>query len=130
MLNGVQPVIFGDGAQSRDFTFVDNVVSANLLACQAPAATACGRAFNIASAKNYSLNEVYSLLQQMTGFATPPEYAVQQSGDVRDSLADTTQAQQALSYRTLVEFRDGLQRTVEWYKCENAHEGHRILAAS
>src|SRR5262249_51199308 len=125
-----QPIIFGDGGQSRDFTFVDNVVSANLLACKALAVKTCGRAFNIASGKNYSLNELYSLLQQMIGFDMPPEYATERSGDVRDSLADTTRAQQALGYETLVDFRDGLQRTVEWYRCENAYEAQRVLSAN
>src|SRR5262249_53204644 len=79
MFRRAQPIIFGDGGQSRDFTFVDNVVSANLLACKALAVKTCGRAFNIASGKNYSLNELYSLLQQMIGFDMPPEYATERS---------------------------------------------------
>jgi nucleoside-diphosphate-sugar epimerase len=122
MLHGERPTIFGDGMQKRDFTFVDNVVSANLLACRSPAHKACGRAFNIAAGKTLSLNELYGVLQQMTGFSTPPAYAAQRSGDVRDSLADTTEARQALGYRTLVEFQEGLRRTVEWYKAEISRE--------
>ncbi len=130
MLNGERPIIFGDGAQSRDFTFVDNVVSANLLACQSPAHKACGRAFNIAAGKNFSLKELYSLLQQITGCSISPSYAAERDGDVRDSLADTTEAQEALGYRTLVEFREGLRKTVEWYKSEIASEVHAVQASA
>lgn len=122
MLNGERPAIFGDGRQSRDFTFVDNVVSANLLACQTPSHTTCGRAFNIAAGRNFSVNELYSVLQQIIGCNTSPLYDAGRSGDVRDSLADITQAQQTLGYRTLVEFREGLEKTVEWYKSEIANE--------
>jgi UDP-glucose 4-epimerase len=118
LLTGEQPTIFGDGMQSRDFTFVDNVVSANLLACQAPGHQACGRAFNIAAGRSFSLNHLYSLLQEMTGCSVKPVYAGARDGDVRDSLADTQEAQQALGYRTLVEFREGLENTVGWYKSE------------
>jgi nucleoside-diphosphate-sugar epimerase len=126
MLNGERPTIFGDGKQSRDFTFVDNVVSANLLACHAPAHKACGRSFNIAAGKGFSLNELYSMLQQITGFGTPPAYVAARCGDVRDSLADTTEAEQALGYRTLVGFPVGLQTTVQWYKHEVANAAHAL----
>jgi nucleoside-diphosphate-sugar epimerase len=118
LLAGERPTIYGDGMQSRDFTFIDNVVYANLLACQAPGHKACGRAFNIAAGRNFSVNELYSMLQQIIGCSTRPVYAAERKGDIRDSLADTTEARQALAYRTLVEFREGLQRTVEWYKSE------------
>jgi nucleoside-diphosphate-sugar epimerase len=120
MLNGAPPTIFGDGMQSRDFTFIDNVVSANLLACRAPEAKACGRAFNIAAGQSFTLNNLHSVLQEMTGCNTPPVYAAERNGDVHDSLADTTEAKQALGYETLVGFREGLRRTVEWYKSEFA----------
>ncbi|HWZ41902.1 MAG TPA: SDR family oxidoreductase [Candidatus Saccharimonadales bacterium] len=116
MLAGEQPTIFGDGTQSRDFTFIENVVSANLLACHAPAGQASGRVFNIAAGKNFSLNTVYALLQELTGFTKAAHYAPARSGDVHDSLADTTQAQQAIGYKTLVEFKEGLRQTVEWYR--------------
>lgn len=122
LLAGERPTIHGDGLQSRDFTFVDNVVSANLLACQSPGHKACGRAFNIAAGRNFSVNELLSLLQQIIGCSTRPVYAAERKGDVRDSLADTTAARQALGYQTLVEFREGLQKTVEWYKSEIENE--------
>jgi UDP-glucose 4-epimerase len=126
MLNGEQPTIFGDGGQRRDFTFVDNVVSANLLACEAPAHKACGRAFNVAAGRNFSLNELYRILQQITGFDLPSAYAGERPGDVRDSLADTTEAQEALGYKTLVAFPEGLEKTVEWYQSELA--GRQVAA--
>ena len=118
MLNGDQPVMFGDGTQTRDFTFIENVVSANVLACQAPAANVCGKMFNIAAGKSFSLNQLYSLLQELTGFSRPPQYAPGRSGDVRDSLADTSSAEKAMDYRTLVDFAEGLRRTVKWYREE------------
>jgi nucleoside-diphosphate-sugar epimerase len=129
MLHNERPTIFGDGQQSRDFTFVENVVSANLLACQSPAHKVCGRAFNIAAGKKFSLNELYSLLLRVTGFDMPPRYDAERCGDVRDSLADTTEAQEALGYRTLVPFAEGLGRTVEWYKSEIANQTHATFAS-
>jgi len=120
ILNGERPTIFGNGKQSRDFTFVDNVVAANLLACEAPADKVCGRAFNIAAGKNVTLNELYLILQQITGFDPPPVYVAERPGDVRDSLADTTAAQETLGYKTLVTFPEGMEKTVEWYQSELA----------
>jgi nucleoside-diphosphate-sugar epimerase len=118
MLNGTQPAIFGDGKQSRDFTYIDNVVSANLLACAAPAEKVSGRVFNIAAGKSFSLLELYSLLQELTKFDRPPLFSPARGGDVRDSLADTSRAQQALGYHTLVDFKDGVRHTLAWYPTE------------
>lgn len=120
MLASEQPTIFGDGKQSRDFTFIDNVVSANLLACTARAEKVNGRVFNVAAGKSYSLVDLYSLLQQHTGFNKPALFAEARGGDVRDSLADTTRAKDSMGYHTLVDFKDGLKRTVEWYRMELA----------
>ena len=116
MMAGEQPTIFGDGTQSRDFTYIENVISANVLACQAASDKVGGRVFNIAAGKNFSLNTVYSMLQELTGFDRPALFAPPRGGDVRDSLADTTQAMEAMGYKTLVDFKEGLRRTVEWYK--------------
>jgi UDP-glucose 4-epimerase len=116
MMAGEQPTIFGDGTQSRDFTYIENVISANVLACEAPATCVSGRVFNIAAGKNFSLNAVYSMLQELTGFDRPALFAPPRGGDVRDSLADTSQAMEAMGYKTLVDFKEGLRRTVEWYK--------------
>lgn len=118
MLQGEQPVLFGDGTQTRDFTFVENVVSANLLACQAPAANVCGKTFNIAAGRKFSLNQLYSLLQKLTGYSRLPKFLPARPGDVHDSLADTTAAETAMAYKTLVEFEDGLRKTVDWYREE------------
>jgi len=118
MLQGEAPVIFGDGGQSRDFTYIDNVVSANLLACQAPAEKVSGRVFNVAAGKSFSLNELYSALRDLTGYSGDASFSSPRGGDVRDSLADTGQAQQAIGYKTLVDFKDGLRRTVDWYRQE------------
>ena len=123
MLQGEAPVIFGDGQQSRDFTYIENVVSANLLACKAPAEKVSGRVFNVAAGKSYSLNELYSMLQPLTGYQGAASTGPQRSGDVRDSLADTAQAQQAMGYKTLVDFKEGLRRTVEWYRQEFRADG-------
>lgn len=118
MLNGERPVIFGDGMQTRDFTFIDNVVSANLLACRAPAANVCGRIFNIAAGRQFSLNQLYALLQELTGFSGQPKYSSGRTGDVHDSLADTSAAENAMGYRTLIGFEEGLRHTVQWYRAE------------
>jgi UDP-glucose 4-epimerase len=129
MLSGERPTIFGDGKQSRDFTFIENVISANLLACHAPPEKVCGRFFNIAAGKNFNLNEVYSLLQELTGFSESPQYAAARSGDVQDSLADTRLAQEAMGYKTLVEFKEGLRRTVAWYRAEFALQPESTASA-
>jgi nucleoside-diphosphate-sugar epimerase len=128
ILAGEPAVIFGDGKQSRDFTFVDNVVSANLLACTAPAEKVVGQVFNIAAGKNFSVNDLYALLQDLTGFRSSAVYAPPRSGDVRDSLADVSRAEKAMGYRTLVEFEEGLRRTVEWYKHEFARQSGSAVA--
>lgn len=120
MLNGEQPTVFGDGKQSRDFTYIDNVVSANLLASTAPADKVSGRTFNVAAGKSFSLVELYALLQDLTGFKNPAIFAASRSGDVRDSLGDTARAQQSMGYQTKVEFKDGLRQTVKWYQAEFA----------
>jgi UDP-glucose 4-epimerase len=122
MLEGEQPTIYGNGRQSRDFTFIENVVSANLLACAAPAEKVCGRVFNIAAGRSLSLLQIYSALQELTGFPRPPLYAPERSGDVRDSLADITRAHEAMGYSPLLGFHDGLAKTVEWYKQELAEQ--------
>lgn len=116
MLEGRQPAIFGDGEQTRDFTYVEDVVQANLLACTAPAERVNGRTFNIATGCRISLNQIYRLLQPETGYAGPPRYEAPRRGDIRHSLADITRAQEVLGYQPAVPLEDGLRRTVEWYR--------------
>lgn len=120
MLRGETPTIFGDGEQGRDFTHVDNVVQANLLAMQAPKEQAAGRVFNIACGERHTLNETYALLATLIGFKHPQLYGPEREGDVRDSLADITAATEALGYVPEVGFEEGLRRTVAWYREEFA----------
>jgi UDP-glucose 4-epimerase len=118
MLRGERPTIFGDGETSRDFTYIDNAVSANLLACSAPAAECAGRMFNCATGRRATLNETFELLKPLTGYSGAIKYAPERSGDIKHSLANITLAQKHLGYRPLVNFEEGLRRTVEWYKTE------------
>lgn len=119
MLRGEQPTIFGDGETSRDFTYIDNAVSANLLACSAPAADCAGRIFNCATGRRITLNETFQALKPLTGYHGNAAYAPERSGDIRHSLADISLAQKHLGYKVLVNFEEGLRRTVEWYKTQN-----------
>jgi UDP-glucose 4-epimerase len=116
MLAGEQPTIFGDGEQSRDFTFIQNVVGANLLAAQAPANQVAGRVFNVAAASRISLNETVKILRQLTGYRGEVRYAPERAGDIKHSLAAIDLARKHLGYEVQVDFPEGLRRTVEWYK--------------
>jgi len=116
MQKGESPTIYGDGEQSRDFTFVANAVQANLRACAAPAAEVSGKVFNIATGRRFSLNQTYAMLQEITGFKGAPKFAPARMGDVKHSLADISLAQKHLGYSADVSFEEGLRRTAEWYK--------------
>jgi nucleoside-diphosphate-sugar epimerase len=116
MLKGEQPTIYGDGEQSRDFTYIDNVVHANLLAAEAPAEKVSGEMMNTATGQRITLNETFRILKDLTGYQGEPAYGPARAGDVRDSLADIRKAQELLGYKPLVDFREGLRRTVEWYR--------------
>ncbi len=116
MLNHQQPTIFGDGEQSRDFTFIDNVVQANLLACSAPSGQAAGKMFNVATGRRVTLNETFKLLQKLTGYSGQLIYGPERGGDIKHSLADIRLAEQHLGYQPKVDFEAGLQRTVDWYR--------------
>jgi len=116
MLNGEAPTIFGDGAQSRDFTFIQNAVDANLLAIKAPASQAAGQIFNVATGKRADLNQAFQLLKKITGYTGDVKYAASRSGDVKHSLADLSRAEKHLVYRPTVDFEEGLRLTVDWYR--------------
>lgn len=116
MLAGEQPSIFGDGEQSRDFTYIDNVVHANLLAASAPAEKVSGRVMNIATGSRITLNDTFRILCDLTGYKGEPNYLPPRDGDIRDSLADIRLAGELLGYKPLIDFREGLQRTVDWYR--------------
>ena len=108
------PVIFGDGEQSRDFTYVDNVVDQTLRACEVPGAS--GRVFNGGTGARITLNQVIALLGKITGRKIEPRYEAPRAGDIRDSQADITMARNVLGYEPLVNFEDGLEKTWEWYR--------------
>jgi UDP-glucose 4-epimerase len=118
MLAGEQPTIFGDGKQSRDFTYIDNAVHANLLAAKAPAERVAGRVFNVATGTRADLNETFEVLKKLTGFSGTVKYGPDREGDVKHSLADISSAEKYLGYKPHVNFEDGLRRTVEWYRGE------------
>jgi len=123
MLKGQQPTIFGDGTQSRDFTYVDNAVEANLLACKAPANQVAGGVFNTASGHRADLNQTFRLLKTLIGYTGDVKYAPERAGDVKHSLADITRAEKYLGYKPKIEFEDGLSRTIEWYRSQEKAAG-------
>jgi UDP-glucose 4-epimerase len=116
MLEGTRPTIFGTGEQGRDFTYIDNIVSANLLACAAPAEKVAGKVFNVACGAQHTLKEMYQLLGNLIGFDHPPLFGPSRTGDILNSQADISAATEAFGYRPLIGVKEGLQRTVEWYR--------------
>ena len=118
MLAGEQPTIYGDGEQSRDFTFIDNVVQGNLLAASAPAEKVAGQMMNLATGKKITLNLTFAILKELTGYKGEPAYAGARAGDIKESLADIDRARKLLGYEPTVDFKEGLRRTVEWYRSE------------
>jgi nucleoside-diphosphate-sugar epimerase len=113
-LEDTQPVIFGDGEQTRDFTYVDNAVQANLLACEAP--NVSGKVFNVGVGVRFSLNQTVALLNKISGKNLEAKYEPSRDGDIRDSQADISQAREFLGYEPPVAFEEGLRRTMEWYQ--------------
>lgn len=113
------PVIFGDGEQTRDFTFVANAVRANMLACIAPAA-ACGEVFNVGCGARITVNQLWERIAALVGCAAQAHYVPARAGDVRDSLASLERSQRMLGYTPAMTIDDGLRRTVEWYTVRQA----------
>jgi UDP-glucose 4-epimerase len=116
MLAGEQPTIYGDGEQSRDFTYIENVVHANLLAASAPAEKVAGQVMNSATGARITLNDTFHVLCGLTGYRGAAAYAPPRAGDIRDSLADVRLAKELMGYEPLVGFEEGLRRTVDWYR--------------
>src|SRR5580704_15346408 len=116
MLSGEQPTIFGDGKQSRDFTYIENVVRANLLACRAEASKVAGRVINVATGRRTDLYQTFLILKKLIGYSGDVKYGPERAGDVKHSLADISRAEQFLGYQPTVNFEEGLSRTVEWYR--------------
>jgi UDP-glucose 4-epimerase len=115
ILTGSRPTIFGDGQQTRDFTYVENVVQANLKAAAAPT-EACGRVFNVGNGEAVSLLGLLQSLNELMDTAIEPFFKPARTGDVRDSLADISLAQSILGYRPTVDLRAGLKPTIDFYR--------------
>ena len=114
LCEGRRPTIYGDGEQTRDFTYVANVVDGVLRACHAPKAS--GQVINVATGGRVSLNHLFQTVRELVKADAEPIYAEPRAGDVRDSQADISKARQLLGYTPVVSFEDGLDKTVEWYR--------------
>ena len=114
LLENRSPTIYGDGEQTRDFTYVANVVDGVLKACSAP--NASGTVINVATGGRISLNALFAEMKRIVGASVAPVYAEVRAGDVRDSQADISRAKALLDYEPTVSFEDGLTRTIEWYR--------------
>ncbi len=118
MLAGQSPVIFGDGSQARDFTFVDNAVAANLRAGEAPAEKAAGKFFNVACGESIDLLKLVKDINHLTGQQLRPKFEPRRAGDILHSLADISAARECLGYDPKVSWEEGLRRTLEFYRAE------------
>ncbi len=114
LLSGQAPTIYGDGEQTRDFTYVANVVHANLLAATSP--NAAGHVMNLACGQSVSLNQILSLINQELGTSIAPVHQPRRVGDIKHSRADITKAQKLLGYEPVVAFDQGLRHTIQWYR--------------
>ena len=122
-LEGDQPTVFGDGEQTRDFTFVENAVQANVLACEASGAS--GKVFNVGTGGRVSLNQTLQLLRKISGKKLEAKYDPPRDGDIRDSQADITRTREVLGYEPTVFFEEGLQRTFAWYRQHHVRSAAR-----
>jgi len=118
LLENKSPTIFGDGEQTRDFTYVANVVDGVLRAATAPGAS--GQVINVATESRISLNRLFNTMRELVGSHVNVSYGPARSGDVKDSQADITRARTILGYKPIVSFEDGLRQTLEWYRTEAA----------
>ncbi len=116
MLAGLQPTIFGDGGTTRDFTFIENALRANLLAAQAP--KLCGETVNIGVNRAVSLNQLVEMLNGLLGTAIQPKYEPPRAGDIKHSLADITAARRVIGYEPEVHLEEGLRRTIEFFRSQ------------
>ncbi|MCB9851941.1 MAG: SDR family oxidoreductase [Phycisphaerales bacterium] len=114
ILRGESPTVYGDGEQTRDFTYIDNVIEANCLAAEA--AEARGEALNIACGASISVNRIIAMINEHLGANVKPNYVPNRPGDIRDSWADIRLAQERIGYTPIVDIAEGLSRTIEWYK--------------
>jgi UDP-glucose 4-epimerase len=128
VLTGRRPTVYGDGEQTRDFTYVANVVDGVLRACEATGAA--GEVINVATGGCTSLNELLRTMNRIVGSDLKPVYQEARPGDVRDSLADITKARALLGYTPTVSFEEGLERTLEWCRAEAALATGQLSADS
>lgn len=122
LVKGHRPTIYGDGRQSRDFTYVDNVVKANLLACENRSGR--GEVFNIACGHRFTVNQLYKILSHRLGNRQEPDYTKARPGDVRHSLADISKSKKVLGYSIEVDFQTGLKQTVDWFLTNRTYWGN------
>jgi UDP-glucose 4-epimerase len=116
LIAGQRPIIYGDGGQTRDFTYIANVVDGVLRACEAP--NAAGHVINVATGRRISLNELLEVMNRIVGTTLEPVYREARSGDVRDSQADIAKAQALLGYEPTIDLEEGLQRTLDWCRSQ------------
>jgi nucleoside-diphosphate-sugar epimerase len=114
MLAGETPTIYGDGLTSRDFTYIDNVVSANLLAAKAPADKVAGKVFNVATGRRITLLDAFAEIKRITNFEGDVHHAPEREGDIKHSVADISLAQKALGYEVVADLAYGLEQTIAW----------------
>ncbi len=114
MLAGETPTIFGDGTTSRDFVYIDNIVSANLLAAKAPAVNVSGKVFNVATGRRTTLLEAYEEVKRITGYSGSINHAPEREGDIKHSRADISLAQHAFGYKVIADLAYGLEQTIAW----------------
>ena len=112
---GTPPVIFGDGKQTRDFTYIENVVQANLLAIEVPDETVLGKVFNVGTGVETEINELLELIARKMGKSVEPEHRQARSDDIRSSLADITLARRFLKYTPKTSLEEGIEATVKYY---------------
>jgi UDP-N-acetylglucosamine/UDP-N-acetyl-alpha-D-glucosaminouronate 4-epimerase len=118
LLDNRAPTIYGDGEQTRDFTYVANVVDGVLRACEAPGAS--GKVINVATGDRISLNRLFEAMRKLIGAEVKPAYGPPRAGDVKDSQADITRAKELLGYEPLVRLEEGLRHTIDWYRSQRA----------
>ncbi|MGE0703899.1 MAG: NAD-dependent epimerase/dehydratase family protein, partial [Vicinamibacterales bacterium] len=128
LLENRTPIVYGDGEQTRDFTYVANVVDGVLRACEAQGAA--GEVINVATGSRISLNELLRTLTKLAGSQLAPAYREARTGDVRDSQADISKARRILGYQPIVGLEEGLRRTFDWYRAEAAGAGHDTRTGS
>ena len=116
LMNNKAPVINGDGEQTRDFTFVENAVQANIKAAFADYHSSENKIYNVAVGERVSINQLFNILKKYIGSAINPIYGNERMGDVRDSLADISKAKKYLEYQPMIKTQEGLQITMEWFK--------------